>query len=110
MGTGRTWPPSRKPASSPMSSSPRRPHCGHQAQAAQARRRGGFTLDDFTADEQASTVTCPNGITRRITDGIHLDSAVGWIFRQSPRWQFKQWYLRQPALRGLKTATLDTLR
>ncbi len=28
---------------------------------------GGFTLDDFTADEQASTVTCPNGITRRIT-------------------------------------------
>ena len=28
---------------------------------------GGFTLDDFTADEQASTITCPNGITRRIT-------------------------------------------
>jgi hypothetical protein len=28
---------------------------------------GGFTLDDFTADEQAGTVTCPNGITRRIT-------------------------------------------
>ncbi len=28
---------------------------------------GGFTLDDFTADEQTSTVTCPNGITRRIT-------------------------------------------
>jgi hypothetical protein len=27
----------------------------------------GFTLDDFTADEQAGTVTCPNGITRRIT-------------------------------------------
>jgi hypothetical protein len=28
---------------------------------------GGFTLDDFTADEQAGTVTCPNGVTRRIT-------------------------------------------
>jgi hypothetical protein len=28
---------------------------------------GGFTLDDFTADEAAGTVTCPAGITRRIT-------------------------------------------
>jgi hypothetical protein len=28
---------------------------------------GGFTIDDFTADEAAGTVTCPNGITRRIT-------------------------------------------
>ena len=28
---------------------------------------GGFTVDDFTADEQAGTVTCPAGITRRIT-------------------------------------------
>ena len=28
---------------------------------------GGFTLDDFTASEQAGTVTCPNGVTRRIT-------------------------------------------
>jgi hypothetical protein len=28
---------------------------------------GGFTIDDFTADEQAGTVTCPNGVTRRIT-------------------------------------------
>lgn len=28
---------------------------------------GGFTVDDFTVDEQAGTVTCPNGITRRIT-------------------------------------------
>jgi hypothetical protein len=30
---------------------------------------GGFTIDDFTADEQAGTVTCPNGVTRRITRG-----------------------------------------
>jgi hypothetical protein len=28
---------------------------------------GGFTLDDFTVDEDAGTVTCPNGLTRRIT-------------------------------------------
>jgi len=28
---------------------------------------GGFTLDDFTADESAGTVTCPAGVTRRIT-------------------------------------------
>jgi Transposase DDE domain len=28
---------------------------------------GGFTIDDFTTDERAGTVTCPNGVTRRIT-------------------------------------------
>ena len=28
---------------------------------------GGFTVDDFTADENAGTVTCPAGITRRIS-------------------------------------------
>jgi hypothetical protein len=28
---------------------------------------GGFTLDDFTVDEAAGTVTCPNQVTRRIT-------------------------------------------
>ena len=28
---------------------------------------GGFTLDDFTVNEAAGTVTCPNGITRPIT-------------------------------------------
>jgi hypothetical protein len=28
---------------------------------------GGFTIDDFTVDEQAGTVTCPNGLTRRLT-------------------------------------------
>ena len=27
---------------------------------------GGFTIDDFTVDEQAGTATCPNGVTRRI--------------------------------------------
>jgi hypothetical protein len=27
----------------------------------------GFTLDEFTVDDQANTVTCPNGLTRRIT-------------------------------------------
>jgi hypothetical protein len=29
--------------------------------------KGGFTLDDFTVDQVAGTVTCPNQITRRIT-------------------------------------------
>lgn len=28
---------------------------------------GGFTLGDFTVDDQAATVTCPNGLTRPIT-------------------------------------------
>jgi hypothetical protein len=28
---------------------------------------GGFTIDDFTADETAGTVTCPNGVTRPIS-------------------------------------------
>jgi IS5 family transposase len=28
---------------------------------------GGFTLDDFTADESAGTVTCPSGVIRRIS-------------------------------------------
>jgi hypothetical protein len=28
---------------------------------------GGFTLDDFTVDETAGTVTCPNGTTRPMT-------------------------------------------
>ena len=28
---------------------------------------GGFTIDDFTIDEQAGTVTCPAGLTRPIT-------------------------------------------
>lgn len=29
---------------------------------------GGFEPDDFTVDESAGTVTCPNGVTRKITD------------------------------------------
>jgi hypothetical protein len=28
---------------------------------------GGFTIDDFTPDEAAGTLTCPAGVTRRIT-------------------------------------------
>ena len=28
---------------------------------------GGFTLDDFTVDEQAATVTCPAGVTKLLT-------------------------------------------
>jgi len=28
---------------------------------------GGFTIDEFTVDENTGTATCPNGVTRRIT-------------------------------------------
>jgi hypothetical protein len=28
---------------------------------------GGFTVDDFTVDQAAGTVTCPNAITRPIS-------------------------------------------
>jgi Transposase DDE domain/Transposase domain (DUF772) len=28
---------------------------------------GGFSVDDFSVDDQAGTVTCPNGLIRRIT-------------------------------------------
>jgi hypothetical protein len=28
---------------------------------------GGFTIEDFTVDEDAGTVTCPNGLTRKIS-------------------------------------------
>jgi hypothetical protein len=28
---------------------------------------GGFTIDNFTVDEQAGTITCPNGLVRRLT-------------------------------------------
>ena len=30
---------------------------------------GGFTIDDFTHDPQAGTVTCPNGVVKSITPG-----------------------------------------
>ena len=33
---------------------------------------GGFTIDDFTADEAAGTVTCPAGVTRPITAARHV--------------------------------------
>ena len=33
---------------------------------------GGFTIDDFTADEAARTVTCPAGISRPITARRHV--------------------------------------
>jgi hypothetical protein len=33
---------------------------------------GGFTADDFTVDEAAGAVTCPAGITRRITARRHV--------------------------------------
>lgn len=32
---------------------------------------GGYTIDDFTVDEAAGTVTCPAGITRTLTPARH---------------------------------------
>ena len=44
---------------------------GHQAVVKPGPLRpavpGGFTVDDFAVDEQAGTVTCPAGTTRKIT-------------------------------------------
>jgi hypothetical protein len=44
---------------------------GHEAvikpKPVQPAVNGGYTIDDFTVDEAAGTVTCPNQITRRIT-------------------------------------------
>jgi hypothetical protein len=34
---------------------------------------GGFTVDDFTVDEAAGTVTCPNGVTRPINRGRQVN-------------------------------------
>jgi Transposase domain (DUF772)/Transposase DDE domain len=46
---------------------------GHQAvikpPPLQSAVPGGFTVDDFTVDERAGTVTCPAGTTRPITPG-----------------------------------------
>ena len=38
---------------------------------------GGFTLDEFTVDEPAGTVTCPNGLTRRITRSRKVSFKAG---------------------------------
>jgi hypothetical protein len=44
---------------------------GHRAvikpKPVQPAVEGGFTIDDFTADAAAGTVTCPAGITRQVT-------------------------------------------
>jgi hypothetical protein len=42
----------------------------------------GFTLDDFTVDEAAGTVTCPHDVTRHITTRRHV--TFGIACRQCP--------------------------
>ncbi|MPZ28248.1 MAG: IS1182 family transposase [Micromonosporaceae bacterium] len=46
-------------------------HAGHEAvikpKPVRPAVEGGFTIDDFTVDQNAGTVTCPNQLTRRIT-------------------------------------------
>jgi len=36
----------------------------------------GFTVDDFTVDEQAGTATCPNGVTRPINNNRQINFGV----------------------------------
>jgi IS5 family transposase len=46
---------------------------------------GGFTLDDFTHDTEAGTVTCPNGVTRTVTTKRHVTfgaACAGCPFRE----------------------------
>jgi len=38
---------------------------------------GGFTLDDFTVDETAGTVTCPNGLVRKISQKRNVTFGAG---------------------------------
>jgi hypothetical protein len=38
---------------------------------------GGFTLDDFTVDQIAGIVTCPNGLTRTITANRNVTFGAG---------------------------------
>ena len=38
---------------------------------------GGFTADDFTIDDTAGTVTCPNGLTRTITPARSVTFGAG---------------------------------
>ena len=39
---------------------------------------GGFTLDDFTIDERAGTVTCPAGVTRPMTRTRTVTFGAAW--------------------------------
>jgi hypothetical protein len=48
----------------------------------QAPVDGGFTIDDFTVDEQAATVTCPTGHTRPISAGRRV--TFGALCRSCP--------------------------
>jgi DDE family transposase/transposase-like protein DUF772 len=43
---------------------------------------GGFILDEFTVDEAGGTVTCPNGVTRRMT--AHRRVVFGVACRDCP--------------------------
>lgn len=49
----------------------------------QAPVAGGFTVDDFTVDEQAGTVTCPAGNTRPISEKARV-ATFGALCRDCP--------------------------
>jgi hypothetical protein len=44
--------------------------------------KDGFVLDEFTVDEASGTVTCPNGVTRRMT--AHRRAVFGVACRDCP--------------------------
>jgi len=60
---------------------------GHEAvikpKPLQAPVEGGFTVDDFTVDEQARTVTCPAGNTRPISNKTRT-ATFGALCRDCP--------------------------
>ena len=43
---------------------------------------GGFTIDDFAYDDDAGTLTCPNGVTRRLTGA--RKAVFGAVCRDCP--------------------------
>ena len=43
---------------------------------------GGFTIDDFGYDDQAGTLTCPNGVTRKLTG--KRNAVFGAVCRNCP--------------------------
>ena len=49
----------------------------------QAPVEGGFTVDDFTVDEQAGTVGCPAGNTRPISEKTRV-ATFGALCRDCP--------------------------
>ena len=67
-GRARVWSGTATPPTAPVTCGARSSEAGHDAvikpKPVQPAVVGGFTLDEFTVDEGAGTVTCPAGQTR----------------------------------------------